>query len=120
MDRIANQLIKDTFGDGLARSECIVSIKSETIKNMRTENSEFSEAVNFSNLEIKKMISIFNTNSKLKNDYFKFGLFKMLSKEIFTELLKNIKCPFNHFDNVLETIVETQNLVINFFILRKH
>ncbi len=111
MDKLALQLVKDNLVTG-SITDSIIEVKHELLKNLRIETSVLSgEALNISNLELNNIGKLFETNQKLKNDYFKFGLYKTLSEDKFTELLKLIKCPFNYMDTLLDYITENQNLV---------
>ena len=100
--------------------EGVIVVQNETINNYlnsTTKNTELqSEAINFSNLSLENMEILFKSNHKLRNDYFKFGLYKMLNEEKFNLMLQNVLCPFSGLETLLEFVLEeNKSLVKNFY-----
>ncbi len=96
----------------------VVVVDSEIIKgyiNGEGENENFSgEALNFSNLPVDKMVTLFNTNGKLKNDYFKFGLYNMLSEDNFNLMLSSIECPYSGLETLVEYVLQENKSLVKF------
>jgi hypothetical protein len=100
--------------------EGVIVVQNETINNYlnsTTKNTELqSEAINFSNLSLENMEILFKSNHKLRNDYFKFGLYNMLNEEKFNLMLQNVLCPFSGLETLLEFVLEeNKSLVKNFY-----
>ena len=100
--------------------EGVIVVQNETINNYlnsTTKNTELqSEAINFSNLSLENMEILFKSNHKLRNDYFKFGIYNMLNEEKFNLMLQNVLCPFSGLETLLEFVLEeNKSLVKNFY-----
>lgn len=100
--------------------EGVIVVQNETINNYQnstTKNTELqSEAINFSNLSHENMEILFKSNHKLRNDYFKFGLYNMLNEEKFNLMLQNVVCPFSGLETLLEFVIEeNKSLVKNLY-----
>lgn len=98
--------------------EGVILVQNETKNNylnLTTKNKELqSEAINFSNLSLENMETLFKSNHKLRNDYFKFGLYNMLNEEKFNLILQNVVCPFSGLEALLEFVLkENKSLVKN-------
>jgi hypothetical protein len=94
----------------------VIVVQNETIKNYlnaQIENREVqSEAINFSNLSVENMGTLFKSNQKLKNDYFKFGLYNMLNEEKFILMLQNVECPFYGLETFTEFVLEENKCLV--------
>ena len=75
-----------------------------------------NEAVNFSNLDLNTMIVLFAKSEKLKNDYFKFGLYNMLDENTLVEFIKHYQCPYSCIESFLDFLVEKDNVNKIFFL----
>ncbi len=102
----------------------IVDIKK--IQDGNTILCEIAENINFSNLDAQQMIVILEKNEKLKNDFFKYGLYQTLEEETFNILLNKIKIPFSAIDNFVdylclgeESVKPSGNKLVIFFKNRK-
>ncbi len=102
----------------------IVDVKK--IEDGNTISSEITENLNFSNLDAQQMIVILEKNEKLKNDFFKYGLYQTIEEETLNILLNKIKIPFSALDNFVdylclgdESVKPSGNKLVIFFKNRK-
>lgn len=73
-------------------------------------NQEYSDcALNFSLLNSEKALEILKSNNKLKNDFYKFELYRQSSfnKDITEKILYELVCPSSHFDDIIDYCFET-------------
>jgi hypothetical protein len=100
----------------------VIVVENDTLRNYLKNSSENqdaqSEAVNFSNLPVDKMGALFKSNQKLKSDYFKFGLYNMLSEENFNLMLKNVECPFSGLETLTEYVLEENKSLVKILLLK--
>lgn len=110
MERLSKQI--STFYENSSPNDKFEELKVDYIlSKMENSSTLASEALNFTNLEFSKLISLFENNEKLLKDYFKFGLYNLLSRNNMEEFFAKFSCPNSAMENVLDFIIEVKSPV---------
>ena len=88
----------------------LVDIKK--IQDCNKNSCDIAENINFSNLDSQQMVVLLEKNDKLKNDFFKYGLYQSLDDGNLNIILNKIKIPFSAIENFVDFLVLKEDSMI--------
>lgn len=114
MEQFSKSVI-DLINKNKLQKNILVEVNIDKLNN---KNENLNDALNFSNLDVNSLVKLFEVNEKLKNDFFKFGIYKNLEKKNLAELLKRVECPYSAILNLLEYILENDLILLENFLIK--
>lgn len=97
--------------------KCLKTSSDLKLSNYQLKSNEVGDtsdyadcALNFSLLNSEKAIEILKSNCKLKNEFFRFELYRQssFSKEILDSILTELICPSNSFEDIIDYCFESE------------
>ncbi len=109
MEKIALS-ITNYYSQNSQEKDFIDEVEVKKICAVQKENSqEYSENLNFSNLDAEKIVFVLEKNENLKNNFFKYGVYASLEDATLIILLAKFKLPFTAVENFIDFLCGEEN-----------